>query len=71
MCDGVLTSERPDEQRLEAWLKEMGADISALRVADFSDGVRGLEATRDLAEGEFVLTVVRRGLPILPHHLSS
>jgi len=47
----------PGERSLEAWLENLGADISALRVADFSDGVRGLEATRDLAEGEFALTV--------------
>lgn len=56
---------RGPEHRLEEWLEELGAKTSALRVSDFSDGLRGVAATRDLAKGEVVLSVVCVFLPLL------
>ncbi|KAG2489945.1 hypothetical protein HYH03_011576 [Edaphochlamys debaryana] len=62
---GAGVSSQRRYERLARWVTAHGGDVSGLEPGVDEHGVRGLQATRDFAAGEYVLSVpLRLGLSI-------
>lgn len=52
--------DETSEKEFFSWLEENGAEINGVGVAQFPNYGYGLQAKRDLAEGEMMIAVPRR-----------